>query len=47
VTVDLHDGLSHCCKVMIENGIHRVFVKDSENIVGVLSTTDIVKAFAN
>jgi len=47
ISVKPFDSLSDCCTLLIKKGIHRVFVKDEEKTIGVISNSDIVKLFIN
>ena len=45
VTVEPQKHLSELAALMSESGIHRVFVVDGEEIVGVVTSLDMVRAF--
>lgn len=45
VTVSPERPLSELAALMAESGIHRVFVVDGEEIVGVVTSLDMVRAF--
>lgn len=47
ITVGPKDRVRDAAKLMVQQGIHRVFVIDEERLVGVLSQTDITKAFGS
>ncbi|WP_290578202.1 CBS domain-containing protein [Ketobacter sp.] len=41
--VDTHASVNEVAREMVSNGIHRVFVRQQERIVGVVSALDILK----
>lgn len=45
VTVEPRKQLHELASLMSESGIHRVFVMDGEEIVGVVTSLDMVRAF--
>lgn len=46
VTVEPQDRLASVCAKMVKNQIHRVFVIDSERIVGIITSFDVVRCVA-
>lgn len=44
VTVDVAARLPEVARVMTERGVHRVLVSEDEHVVGIVSTTDVVRA---
>lgn len=45
IVVSPGDRVRDAAKLMVQQGIHRVFVVDGTQLVGVLSQTDITRAF--
>ena len=45
ITVGPNDRVREAAALMVQQGIHRVFVVDGTQLVGVLSQTDITRAF--
>ncbi|HEX6810388.1 MAG TPA: CBS domain-containing protein [Planctomycetota bacterium] len=45
-TVAPQATLGHVCRLMVDDGIHRVFVIDDKRLVGVVSTRDVVGLLA-
>jgi CBS domain-containing protein len=43
-SIDINENVSAAAKKMIEDGVTALPVSDGENIVGILSRTDITKA---
>jgi CBS domain-containing protein len=43
-SIDVNENVSEAAKKMIEEGVTALPVSDGENIVGILSRTDIMKA---
>ena len=46
ISVDPGASLKRVCKVMNENGIHRVLVLEGRRLVGIVSTLDVVRHIA-
>ena|SRR5688500_15817361 len=46
-TVSPDDDIREAARQMLYADVHRLFVTDGERVVGVISTTDIVRAVAN
>lgn len=46
-TIALDAPASTAAEIMMEEGIHRLPVLDNGNLVGIISTTDLVKAIAD
>lgn len=46
ITVDAYDPLRRAIEVMVQHRIHRVMVRIDGHVVGILSTTDIVREIA-
>jgi CBS domain-containing protein len=46
ITVDPDTALGEVCRLMVDECIHRVFVVDRGRLVGVVSTTDVVRLLA-
>ena len=44
LTVDFEDSVDRAAAIMIENGVHRVFVTKDGNLAGVLSARDVLPA---
>ena len=44
VSVDVAARLPEVARVMTERGVHRVLVLEDEHVVGIVSTTDVVRA---
>ncbi|WP_144392113.1 CBS domain-containing protein [Pleionea sediminis] len=47
IQVDPNNSIEETAKLMMEKGIHHVIVKNDNQIVGVVSTNDILKSFLN
>ncbi len=41
-----HDDVRHAAEYMVKHGIHRVLVIDDGEVVGIVSTTDVMRAVA-
>jgi len=46
LTVNGDDSLKYICQTLAENRIHRVFVKENDKLVGVISSMDITSTLA-
>lgn len=46
LTVGLEDDLHSCCQILSDNEVHRLFVEDEGEIVGVISNSDIIRSLA-
>jgi CBS domain-containing protein len=46
ITVDAYDPVQRAMEVMVEHHIHRVMVRLDGHVIGILSTTDIVREIA-
>ncbi len=44
MSIDINEKISNAAKQLIEEGINALPVSDGEEIVGILSRTDIMKA---
>jgi len=44
VSIDVDENISAAAKMMMEEDVTALPVSDEENIVGILSRTDIIKA---
>lgn len=47
ISVDPTTSLEAACRVMSEQSIHRVLVIENDRVRGIVSTTDVVRYFAN
>lgn len=43
VTVESHQSVAHLARMMVDDGVHRVFVTSGEELVGVVSAIDLVR----
>ncbi|MEX0842991.1 MAG: CBS domain-containing protein [Gemmatimonadota bacterium] len=46
VSVEPDEGIAEVAKLMIDRGIHRVLVTQNDSLVGILTSTDLVRAIA-
>ena len=44
VGVDVSARLPEVCRVMLERGVHRVLVLEDRAVIGIISTTDVIRA---
>lgn len=47
ITVRPDHTVRHVARTLVDNGIHRVLVTDNEQLVGIISSTDVVRLVAD